>query len=46
MVQSTLARFCGDTAFSIVSRVFSTFVGGITGTIMWFVKVHLIVGTK
>ncbi|KAL4063403.1 hypothetical protein V8B97DRAFT_1930456 [Scleroderma yunnanense] len=38
MSQSTLARFLGDTAFSIVARVFSTFVGGIMGTVMWYIS--------
>lgn len=38
MAQSTLARFHGDTVFSIVARVFSTFVGGIIGIVMWYIS--------
>ncbi|KAI6044608.1 hypothetical protein EDC04DRAFT_2561114 [Pisolithus marmoratus] len=32
MAQTTLARFRGDTVFGIVTRIFSTFVGGLLGT--------------
>ncbi|KAF8550186.1 hypothetical protein OG21DRAFT_1469052 [Imleria badia] len=39
MGQLTLARFRGDTTFGIVTRIISTFVGGIIGTVMWFVYV-------
>ena len=37
MGQLTLARFRGDTTFGLVTRIISTFVGGIIGTVMWFV---------
>lgn len=37
MGQLTLARFRGDTTFGLVARIISTFVGGILGTVMWFV---------
>jgi hypothetical protein len=37
MGQLTLARFRGDTAFGLISRVLSTFAGGLIGMVMWFV---------
>lgn len=37
MAQLTLCRFRGDTAFGFVTRIISTIVGGIIGTVMWFV---------
>jgi uncharacterized membrane protein YgaE (UPF0421/DUF939 family) len=37
MAQLTVARFRGDTTFGLATRIFSTFVGGIIGTVMWFV---------
>jgi len=37
MAQLTLARFRGDTTFGLVTRITSSFVGGIIGTVMWFV---------
>lgn len=37
MGQLTLARFRGDTTFGLVARIVSTFVGGIIGTVIWFV---------
>ena len=37
MAQLTLSRFRGDTAFGFVTRIISTFVGGIIGTVMWCV---------
>ncbi|KAG6333420.1 hypothetical protein ID866_5670 [Astraeus odoratus] len=45
MAQTTLARFHGDTVFGIVTRIFSTFVGGLLGTTMWSVlyTLHLTV---
>ncbi len=36
MGQLTLARFRGDTTFGLFARVFSTFFGGIVGTIIWY----------
>ena len=36
MGQLTLARFRGDTAFAFIARIFSTFVGGIVGLVMWY----------
>ncbi|KAF8548399.1 hypothetical protein OG21DRAFT_1449193 [Imleria badia] len=39
MAQLTLSRFRGDTAFGFVTRIVSTFVGGIVGTVMWFVYI-------
>ncbi|KAF8149165.1 hypothetical protein B0H34DRAFT_735166 [Crassisporium funariophilum] len=38
MGQLTLARFRGDTAFGLVARVMSTFFGGLTGMVMWYVS--------
>ena len=37
MGQLTLSRFRGDTAFSFISRIFSTFMGGVVGMVMWYV---------
>ena len=37
MGQITLARFRGDTAFGLASRLLSTFFGGLTGLVMWYV---------
>ncbi|KAI9457690.1 hypothetical protein HD554DRAFT_2141755 [Boletus coccyginus] len=38
MGQLTLARFRGDTAFGLVTRIISTFVGGIIGTVIWYIS--------
>lgn len=38
MAQTTLARFHGDTVFGVVTRIFSTFVGGLLGTIIWYIS--------
>ncbi|KAI9457691.1 hypothetical protein HD554DRAFT_2141770, partial [Boletus coccyginus] len=38
MGQLTLARFRGDTTFGLVTRIISTFVGGIIGTVMWYIS--------
>jgi len=38
MGQSTLARFHGDTVFGLSFRVFSTFLGGVLGLVMWFIS--------
>ncbi|KAJ7172199.1 hypothetical protein C8R46DRAFT_893839 [Mycena filopes] len=38
MGQSTLARFRGDTAFGLSSRVLSTFYGVILGMLMWYIS--------
>ncbi|KAF7322544.1 hypothetical protein HMN09_00032900 [Mycena chlorophos] len=38
MAQVTLARFRGDTVFGLSSRVFSTFLGGILGMVMWYIS--------
>ncbi|KAJ7444827.1 hypothetical protein FB451DRAFT_1433746 [Mycena latifolia] len=38
MGQVTLARFRGDTAFGLSSRVLSTFLGGILGMVMWYIS--------
>ncbi|KAJ6525711.1 hypothetical protein B0H19DRAFT_1223853 [Mycena capillaripes] len=38
MGQSTLARFRGDTAFGLSSRVLSTFLGGLLGMVMWYIS--------
>ena len=35
MGQVTLSWFRGDMAFSFFSRVFSTFMGGVIGMVMW-----------
>ncbi|KAF8956639.1 hypothetical protein BDZ97DRAFT_1763642 [Flammula alnicola] len=34
----TLARFRGETTFSLVARIIATFFGGITGMIMWYIS--------
>ncbi|KIJ63943.1 hypothetical protein HYDPIDRAFT_112430 [Hydnomerulius pinastri MD-312] len=38
MGQLTLARFRGDTTFGLVARICSTFIGGIIGTVMWYIS--------
>ncbi|KIK91214.1 hypothetical protein PAXRUDRAFT_150011 [Paxillus rubicundulus Ve08.2h10] len=38
MGQHTLSRFRGDTAFGLVARICSTFIGGIVGTVMWYIS--------
>jgi uncharacterized membrane protein YgaE (UPF0421/DUF939 family) len=38
MAQLTLCRFRGDTAFGFVTRIISTIVGGIIGTVMWYIS--------
>ncbi|KAJ6597201.1 hypothetical protein DFH09DRAFT_113905 [Mycena vulgaris] len=38
MGQVTLARFRGDTAFGLSSRVLSTFLGGLLGMVMWYIS--------
>ena len=37
MGQLTLARFRGDTAFGLASRLLSTSLGGLTGLVIWYV---------
>lgn len=37
MAQLTLARFRGDTAFGLVARIASTFMGGLVGMVMWYI---------
>ena len=37
MGQLTLSRFRGDTTFGLVARIFSTFFGGLVGTVIWCV---------
>ena len=37
MGQLTLARFRGDTTFGLASRLLSTFLGGLTGLVIWYV---------
>ena len=39
--QLTLSRFRGDTIFGLFSRVLSTFIGGILGTVMWYISTGL-----
>ncbi|KAF8811417.1 hypothetical protein BYT27DRAFT_7336184 [Phlegmacium glaucopus] len=36
--QITIARFRGDTAFGLIARIGSTFFGGLTGLVMWYVS--------
>lgn len=43
MSQLTISRFKGDTAFSFVSRLTSSFVGGIVGMTVWWLSIVLIV---
>ncbi|KAJ3517352.1 hypothetical protein NLJ89_g569 [Agrocybe chaxingu] len=38
MGQLTLARFRGDTAFGLTARIVSTFGGGLTGMVMWYIS--------
>ncbi|KAF5318091.1 hypothetical protein D9619_012029 [Psilocybe cf. subviscida] len=38
MGQLSLARFRGDTTFSLIARVSSTFFGGVTGMVMWYIS--------
>ncbi|KAF7338076.1 hypothetical protein MVEN_02032100 [Mycena venus] len=38
MGQSTLSRFRGDTVFGLSTRVFSTFLGGLLGMVMWYIS--------
>lgn len=38
MGQLTIARFRGDTTFGLVTRIFSTFAGGIVGMVMWYIS--------
>lgn len=36
--QTTLSRFRGDTVFGLLSRILSTFFGGLTGVAMWYIS--------
>ncbi|KAI5115077.1 hypothetical protein M0805_006708, partial [Coniferiporia weirii] len=36
--QLTLSRFRGDTTFGWFSRVLATFLGGLVGTVMWYIS--------
>ena len=38
MGQLTLARFRGDTTFGLVARIVSTFMGGVVGTVVWYIS--------
>ncbi|RDB29703.1 Uncharacterized protein C57A7.05 [Hypsizygus marmoreus] len=38
MGQVTLSRFRGDTTFSFIFRVFSTFMGGLVGMVIWYIS--------
>ena len=38
MGQLTISRFRGDTTFGLVARIISTFLGGLTGTVMWYIS--------
>ncbi|KAG6856698.1 hypothetical protein H0H87_001739 [Tephrocybe sp. NHM501043] len=38
MGQVTIARFQGDTTFALIARVLATFLGGVLGTVMWYVS--------
>lgn len=42
MGQLTIARFRGDTAFGLVSRLLSTFYGVIVGLVMWWVTQNFV----
>ena len=46
MGQLTLSRFRGDTTFGLVARIISTFLGGLVGTVMWYVPRCLYVYSK
>ncbi|KIK64040.1 hypothetical protein GYMLUDRAFT_40270 [Collybiopsis luxurians FD-317 M1] len=37
MAQLTSARFRGDTTFGFLTRIFSTFLGGLVGLVMWYI---------
>ena len=41
MGQLTLSRFRGDTSFGFLTRIGSTFVGGIIGAVVWLVSTLL-----
>ncbi|KIP04314.1 hypothetical protein PHLGIDRAFT_493842 [Phlebiopsis gigantea 11061_1 CR5-6] len=41
MGQLTASRFRGDTTFGLVSRILSTFCGGLTGSVMWYISTGL-----
>ncbi|KAF9237247.1 hypothetical protein BU15DRAFT_88826 [Melanogaster broomeanus] len=45
MGQLTLSRFRGDTAFGLIARICSTFIGGIVGTLMWYISAGSGAGT-
>lgn len=36
--QLTISRFRGDTAFAFVTRIISTFFGGLVGLVMWYIS--------
>ncbi|KAL1753824.1 hypothetical protein FB107DRAFT_264038 [Schizophyllum commune] len=36
--QLTLMRFRGDTTFGLVSRILTTFFGGLLGTVVWYIS--------
>ncbi|PPQ72963.1 hypothetical protein CVT24_000165 [Panaeolus cyanescens] len=38
MGQLTLARFRGDTTFGLTARIISTFFGGLTGMVLWYIS--------
>ncbi|KAF9035517.1 hypothetical protein BJ165DRAFT_1533514 [Panaeolus papilionaceus] len=38
MGQLTIARFRGDTTFGLTARVISTFFGGLTGMVLWYIS--------
>lgn len=38
MAQLTLARFRGDTAFGLFSRLVSTLIGAAVGTVLWYIS--------
>lgn len=39
LAQLTISRFRGDTAFGLIARIMSTFSGGLTGILIWYVFV-------
>lgn len=36
--QTTLSRFRGDTVFGLISRIWSTFLGGLVGLVLWYAR--------
>ncbi|KAH9906104.1 uncharacterized protein B0H18DRAFT_898949 [Fomitopsis serialis] len=44
MGQLTLARFRGDTTFALFARLLCTFLGGVTGMVVWYIAAQKGIG--